>query len=50
MREAKIYPHPAALFYSRSQYRFARIGCRYAKQESGYFAVLLFVSAARKKR
>ena len=38
------------LFYSRSQYRFARIACLYTKQESGYFAAFLPVSAARKKR
>ena len=37
------------LFYSRSQYHFVRIACRYAKQESGYFAVPLSVSAARKR-
>lgn len=46
--ETKIYRTPP-LFYSRSQYRFASIAYRYAKQESGYFAALLSVSAARKR-
>ena len=43
------FTRTSPLFYSRSQYCFVDIASRYTKQESGYFAAFLSVSAARNR-